>query len=91
MLAGTLAASEAGPDLLTPLVMSIRKDWPELVAILNKRLAAITQEEMAEPYRRWFGQGGSRSESAGYASLTRATRYALLERALIHQLAESAA
>ncbi|MBS1225685.1 MAG: Signal transduction histidine kinaselike protein, partial [Proteobacteria bacterium] len=40
----------------TDLVMSIRKDWPELVEILNKGLAAITREEMAELYQRWFGQ-----------------------------------
>lgn len=40
----------------TPLVISVRKDWPELVAILNKGLAAITWGEMAELYRRWFGQ-----------------------------------
>lgn len=44
------------PESQTDLVMSIRKDWPELVAILNKGLAAITREEMAELYRRWFGQ-----------------------------------
>jgi len=44
------------PESQTPLVMSIRKDWPELVEILNKGLAAITREEMAELYRRWFGQ-----------------------------------
>ena len=44
------------PESQTNLVMSIRKDWPELVALLNKGLAAITREEMAELYRRWFGQ-----------------------------------
>ena len=44
------------PESQTKLVMSIRKDWPELVEILNKGLAAITREEMAELYRRWFGQ-----------------------------------
>ena len=40
----------------TNLVISVRKDWPELVEVLNKGLAAISQEEMAELYRRWFGQ-----------------------------------
>jgi signal transduction histidine kinase len=40
----------------TPLVMSIRKDWPELVTILDKGLTMITPEEMADLYRRWFGQ-----------------------------------
>jgi len=44
------------PESQTNLVMSIRKDWPELVEILNKGLAAVTREEMAELYRRWFGQ-----------------------------------
>ncbi|MDV7391622.1 transporter substrate-binding domain-containing protein, partial [Arthrospira platensis SPKY1] len=44
------------PESQTKLVISIRKDWPELAAILNKGLAAITREEMAEIYRRWFGQ-----------------------------------
>lgn len=44
------------PESQTELVMSIRKDWPELVEILNKGLAAITREEMAGLYRRWFGQ-----------------------------------
>jgi signal transduction histidine kinase len=37
------------------MVISVRKDWPELVGILNKGLAAITPEEMAELCRRWFG------------------------------------
>lgn len=44
------------PESQTNLVVSIRKDWPELIEILNKGLAAITREEMAELYRRWFGQ-----------------------------------
>lgn len=44
------------PESQTSLVMSIRKDWPELVEILDKGLAAIGRDEMAELYRRWFGQ-----------------------------------
>lgn len=37
------------------LLYSIRKDWPELVAILNKGLAAIPVEEFNLAYYRWFG------------------------------------
>jgi ABC-type amino acid transport substrate-binding protein len=39
------------------LGISIRKDWPELVGILNKGLAAISAEESAALHRRWFGRG----------------------------------
>ncbi|SDW11625.1 Signal transduction histidine kinase [Thiocapsa roseopersicina] len=38
------------------LGISIRKDWPELVGILDKGLAAITAEESAVLNRRWFGR-----------------------------------
>jgi two-component system, NarL family, sensor histidine kinase EvgS len=38
------------------LVILIRKDWPELVGILNKGLSAITAEESAVLHRRWFGR-----------------------------------
>jgi hypothetical protein len=41
-------------DTPSDMVISVRKDWPELVGILNKGLAAITPEEMAELYRRWL-------------------------------------
>lgn len=37
------------------LVMSVRRDWPELVGILNKGLAAIDRNEVEPLYRRWFG------------------------------------
>lgn len=40
----------------TPLVISIRKDWPQLVGILDKGLAAITADEMMEIHQRWFGR-----------------------------------
>lgn len=42
-------------DAPPQLVISVRKDWPELVDILNKGLAAITTEEMIDLYRRWYG------------------------------------
>ena len=37
------------------MVMSINKERPEIVAILNKGMAAVTKPELEEIYRRWFG------------------------------------
>ena len=37
------------------MVMSINKEEPELVGILNKGIAAITRDELEPIYRRWFG------------------------------------
>jgi len=37
------------------LVFSIRKDWPELISIINKSLASIPQETVNAIYLRWFG------------------------------------
>ncbi|MBT5057248.1 MAG: transporter substrate-binding domain-containing protein [Gemmatimonadetes bacterium] len=34
--------------------MGVRKDWPELVGILNKGLRSVTQEERSEIYSRWL-------------------------------------
>jgi signal transduction histidine kinase len=50
-----------GPKRMLPegrarLGISIRKDWPELVGILNKGLAAITEGESAALHRRWYGR-----------------------------------
>lgn len=42
-------------DLPSDMTIAVRKDWPDLAGILNKGLAAITPDEMAELYRRWFG------------------------------------
>ena len=39
----------------TPNVMAVRSDWPQLVAILNKGLAAISVEEIETIYRKWIG------------------------------------
>ena len=36
------------------LRFGVRKDWPELAAILNKGLASITQEKQTEIRRKWF-------------------------------------
>ena len=37
------------------LVYSIRKDWPELVSIINKALAQIGKKEKNDLYEKWFG------------------------------------
>ena len=57
-------------DTPPQMVISVRKDWPELVGILNKGLAAITPEEMAELYRRWFGSDYLRRVEAAQVPLT---------------------
>jgi len=50
--------------------MGVRKDWPELVVILNKVLKSITPEEQSAISRRWLpvglggAAGGFRSDSA---------------------------
>ncbi len=36
------------------VLYSVRNDWPELVTILNKALAALPVEEFNRIYRRWF-------------------------------------
>jgi len=46
----------------TELVYSVRRDWPQLVEILNLGLAAITKEETAKLHRRWFGAAISERE-----------------------------
>lgn len=40
---------------LSNLSIGVRKDWPELVSILNKTLASLTQEEHQEIRTRWIG------------------------------------
>ncbi|MDM8522820.1 transporter substrate-binding domain-containing protein [Desulfococcaceae bacterium HSG8] len=42
------------PDQVFPLAMAVRKDWPELVLILNKTLATITPEEHWNIRRQWI-------------------------------------
>jgi two-component system, NarL family, sensor histidine kinase EvgS len=53
----------------TQFVYSIRRDWPQLVAILNQGLAATTQDETAALHRRWFGAAISERESLGQSRL----------------------
>ncbi len=37
------------------LVFSVRKDWPELISVINKCLAFIPPETFSSFYSRWFG------------------------------------
>ncbi|MBT4019030.1 MAG: transporter substrate-binding domain-containing protein [Alphaproteobacteria bacterium] len=46
-------AAPAGLDI-KGLAFAVRKDWPELVGILNKALASITPEEEAQIRNRWI-------------------------------------
>ncbi|MEA3278334.1 MAG: transporter substrate-binding domain-containing protein [Pseudomonadota bacterium] len=45
------------PEIGGDLVISVRKDWPELTAILNKALGTISEEERQAILNRWFGEG----------------------------------
>lgn len=36
------------------LVFAVRKDWPELVSILNKGIDSLTQEELDHVRQKWF-------------------------------------
>jgi len=54
---------------LTQFVYSVRRDWPQLVEILNRGLASITEEETAKLHRRWFGAAVSERESFGRVRL----------------------
>ncbi len=42
-------------DQSQKLHFAVRKDWPELVGILNKALASITKEERTEINNKWIG------------------------------------
>lgn len=56
------------------LVISVRRDWPELAAILDKGLSAVTSEENAALHRRWFGSDYLSRAGAGRIALTAAER-----------------
>lgn len=53
----------------TQLVYSIRRDWPQLVEILNRGLAAITEDETARLHRFWLGAAISERETSGGVEL----------------------
>ena len=38
------------------MVTHIRKDWPELIPILNKAIAALQQDNLPRIINKWFGQ-----------------------------------
>ena len=38
------------------MITYIRKDWPELIPILNKALAVLQQENLHRIIDKWFGQ-----------------------------------
>jgi two-component system sensor histidine kinase EvgS len=66
-----------GPKWMLPegrarLGISIRKDWPELVGILNKGLAAITEGAVGGPtHRRWYGRPDALPADPPEPALTR--------------------
>ena len=49
-------------DYPLPLVYSVRKGWPELVGILNKGIAGITEEERAQILGKHFIEGPSEKQ-----------------------------
>jgi len=53
------------------MVTHIRKDWPELIPILNKTIASLQQDELPRLINKWFGQY-PRQSTATKAPLTSA-------------------
>ena len=47
------------------MVSHIRKDWPELVPILNKSIAVLQQDELPSIINTWFGQWPQKSATTG--------------------------
>ena len=51
---------EADPDDLSQsLHFAVRKDWPELVSIINKALASITKQQETEIFNQWIDVEGA--------------------------------
>jgi signal transduction histidine kinase/response regulator of citrate/malate metabolism len=47
------------------MVTHIRKDWPELIPILNKAIAALQQDDLPRIINKWFGQWPRLSAATG--------------------------
>jgi len=71
------------PEIDPRQVMSINKNEPELVGILNKGIAAITRDELEPFYRRWFGQDYSDRVAAVRVRLEPEERAWLSERPVL--------
>ncbi len=50
-----MAITRVVHEIDASMVMSINRNEPELVGILNKGIAAITRDELEPIFRRWFG------------------------------------
>ena len=50
--------------------IGVRKDWPELAAILDRTLASMTQDEVRAIYRKWGGIGHDEELGLSWISLT---------------------
>ncbi len=71
---------EADPsDQSQSLHFAVRKDWPELVSIINKALAGITKEERTEINNRWIGVEGT----VDYSDVVRVIEIAALVLVLV--------
>ena len=55
------------------MVTHIRKDWPELIPILNKTIAALQQDELPRLINKWFGHYPRLSKATG-VTLTKKER-----------------
>ena len=64
------------------MVSHVRKDWPELVPILNKVIKAMQQDELPRITNKWFGQG-PRQPAAPRADLTREEKVWLAEHPVV--------
>ncbi|MBW2476601.1 MAG: transporter substrate-binding domain-containing protein, partial [Deltaproteobacteria bacterium] len=52
------------------MVIHIRKDWPELVSIMNKVIAVMKQEELPRIMKKWFLEWPKKSAKVSRVNLT---------------------